>query len=215
MYALLSGVMSPAAVGDYISNGRGPLSTLPFWGQVVAYLIIGDFLFYWVHRTFHSDMLWRFHAAHHSATEVNWTTQHRFHPVNVALGSCLVYLTLMTLGISPTVITYLVPFEILTAAYVHANLNWTHGPLKYVFASPVFHRWHHGPANDGGNANFAPTFAFWDVMFGTFHMPEGRLPETFGVDDPDYPQSYLGQLIYPFKPKGQATEPAGQQGLNH
>jgi sterol desaturase/sphingolipid hydroxylase (fatty acid hydroxylase superfamily) len=208
VHALLSGMMSPAEVDGYFENGSGPLSVLPFWGQVAAYMLIGDFLLYWNHRLFHGETMWRFHAPHHSATEVDWTTQHRFHPVNVAFGSCVVYLALMTLGISPTVVTTMVPFEVLTAAWVHANLNWTLGPLKYVVATPVFHRWHHGPVNEGGNMNFAPTFAFWDVLFGTFYMPANRLPETFGVDEPDYPQTYLGQLIHPFKPKTLGTASA-------
>jgi sterol desaturase/sphingolipid hydroxylase (fatty acid hydroxylase superfamily) len=90
---------------------------------------------------------------------------------------------------------------------VHANLNWTLGPLKYVIATPVFHRWHHGPPNEGGEKNFAPTFSFWDVMFGTFYMPEGKLPQTYGVDDARFPQGFVGQLVYPFL-RGRNDPPA-------
>jgi len=207
VYALLaSTVMSEAEVVDFFAHGAGPLKALPFWGQVIVYIVVADFLFYWAHRMFHGRSLWRFHAIHHSATEVDWTTEYRFHPVNMMLQPAPVAVLMLTLGISPEVLAFLIPFDVLTGAWVHSNLNWTLGPLKYVVATPVFHRWHHTSPAEGGEMNFAPTFALWDWLFGTFYMPEGRYPETFGVDDPTFPtEGYLAQLIHPFKPK----EPAG------
>jgi sterol desaturase/sphingolipid hydroxylase (fatty acid hydroxylase superfamily) len=46
-------------------------------------------------------------------------------------------------GISPDIFVVVGPFNIITSCLVHANLNWTFGPLRYVLVSPVFHRWHH------------------------------------------------------------------------
>lgn len=202
---LLTGVLPPTEVATYFKEGRGPLSGLSFWWQAAIYLVASDFLLYWIHRGFHTASMWRFHAAHHSATQVDWTTTYRFHPINLILQPALVAVIMMTLGISPEVMIFFIPFDILTAAWVHSNLNWTLGPLKYVIAGPVFHRWHHGPADDGGSSNFAPTFPIWDWMFGTFHMPEGRLPQEFGVDDHHFPEGYFSQLIYPFKPAAAPT----------
>ena len=71
---------------------------------------------------------------------------------------------------------WLGPFNIFHSAFVHANLNWDLGPFRYVIATPVFHRWHHTAPNEGGNTNFAGTFPLWDILFGTFRMPENRLP---------------------------------------
>ena len=198
---LLSQAMPAEAVQTFLTEGRGPLSGLPFWWQAAIYLVGTDFLLYWIHRIFHNATMWRFHAIHHSATEVDWTTTYRFHPVNLMLQPSLVAVIMVALGISPAVMMFFVPFDILSAAWVHSNLNWTLGPLKYIVAGPVFHRWHHGAPDDGGSSNFAPTFAIWDWMFGTFHMPEGRLPEHFGVDDHDFPEGYFAQLVYPFKKK--------------
>src|SRR5262249_44765859 len=62
-----------------------------------------------------------------------------------------------------------------------------------------FHRWHHTSPSEGGNANFAPLFSAWDVLFGTFYMPQGETPAHYGVDDPTFPQGFLGQLAYPFR----------------
>ncbi len=206
IFFLLSGTVSKDAITDYFTNGRGPLHSLPFWGQAAIYLLLADFLLYWIHRVFHGGGFWKYHAIHHSAKQVDWTTSYRWHPVNYMLQHSLVGVTMLMLGISPEVIVFFVPWDILNAALVHANVKWSYGPLKYILATPVFHRWHHCLPDDGGNMNFAPTFAFWDVLFGTFYMPKGRLPQLFGVEDRLYPEGYLQQLVYPFK--APATEPA-------
>jgi len=201
IYLAMSGAMSPEALADYFQNGRGPVGSLPFWWQVAIYVIGSDFLLYWIHRIFHGATMWRFHAIHHSAQEVDWTTTYRFHPVNLILQSSLVVAIMITLGVKADVMLFTLPFDILSAAFVHANVNWTFGPLKYIIATPVFHRWHHTMPEEGGNSNFAPTFAIWDWIFGTFYMPEGRMPQVFGNDDHDFPEGYFTQLVYPFKAK--------------
>jgi len=91
------------------------------------------------------------------------------------------------------------PFTIAYSAFVHANLNWTLGPFKYVLASPVFHRWHHTPADEGGDKNFASTFPILDWLFGTFYMPEGKVPTAYGIDDKEFPEGFGSQLLYPFR----------------
>ena len=53
-------------------------------------------------------------------------------------------------GISPDAMVWLAPFTTFHSAFVHANLRWTLGPLKYVIATPVFHRWHHTGLDEGG-----------------------------------------------------------------
>jgi sterol desaturase/sphingolipid hydroxylase (fatty acid hydroxylase superfamily) len=209
--------MSPSDIEQFFEGKTGILRSLPFWWQALVYVLLSDFLLYWIHRGFHSAQMWRYHAIHHSAKEVDWTTSYRFHPVNLMFQPVLVSLIMVFLGVSPEVVIFFMPFDILSAAFVHANVKWTFGPLKYVIATPVFHRWHHGPADDGGSSNFAPTFAFWDLMFGTFHMPEGRLPQDFGNDDHNFPEGYFKQLIYPFKkvtPDALSAIPAVPQTLN-
>jgi sterol desaturase/sphingolipid hydroxylase (fatty acid hydroxylase superfamily) len=119
--------------------------------------------------------------------------------LNLCFGPFLVDVVMLYIGVSPTVLLFLVPFQVTIAVFVHANLNWTFGPLKYVVATPVFHRWHHTSPTEGGSRNFAPTFALWDVLFGTFHMPEGQLPQNYGVDDPQFPHDFLRQMIFPFR----------------
>jgi sterol desaturase/sphingolipid hydroxylase (fatty acid hydroxylase superfamily) len=211
MVFFVAGKGSPDAVSDYFKIGRGLFQGLPFWWQAAIYLVFGDLLLYWIHRAFHGRRFWKFHAIHHSATQVDWTTAYRNHPVNFMLQQSFAGAAMLVLGISLEVVAFFIPWEVFSAAFVHANLKWSFGPLKYVIATPVFHRWHHGLPDDGGNSNFAPTFAFWDVLFGTFYMPAGRLPLEFGVDDPNFPENYLLQFSYPFKLQA-GNEEAPQQG---
>lgn len=187
------------SLGDFFKQGHGPLGALPLWAQAAMVFILSDFLLYWGHRLFHRADLWKWHAIHHSPTELDWLSTHRFHPVNVFLTFTLVDAFMLIIGFSMQAAAIMGTFNMLYSAMVHANLNWTFGPFKYVFASPVFHRWHHTTQAEGLDKNFAPTFPLIDIMFGTFYMPEGKLPERYGVDNAKIPESFIGQIIWPFK----------------
>jgi sterol desaturase/sphingolipid hydroxylase (fatty acid hydroxylase superfamily) len=191
-----------AGVG-LLSAGREPhvlpVKDLPLWQQGLAVLLIQDVLMYWIHRAFHTRPAWRFHAVHHSPTVLDWLSTARFHPVNSVLEFTLADVAVLLLGFSPQVLLVLAPFSIAYSAMVHANLGWTFGPLRHVLASPVFHRWHHTREQEGLNKNFAPTFPFLDVLFGTFYMPPGKRPERFGTGDADFPEGFWGQLIHPYR----------------
>jgi sterol desaturase/sphingolipid hydroxylase (fatty acid hydroxylase superfamily) len=40
----------------------------------------------------------------------------------------------------------------------------------------------------------------WDILFGTFRMPENLLPGDYGVDaEQNVPAEFGGQLAYPFR----------------
>ena len=106
---------------------------------------------------------------------------------------------MLFLGFSPESVSVMATFNLIYSAMVHANLNWTFGPFKYLFASPVFHRWHHTSQIEGMDKNFAPTFPLLDIVFGTFYMPEGRLPESYGVPGSDIPEGFWGQMAWPFR----------------
>jgi sterol desaturase/sphingolipid hydroxylase (fatty acid hydroxylase superfamily) len=179
-----------------------PVKGLPLWLQIAAILLIQDVLFYIIHRFFHTRLAWKFHAVHHSPTVLDWMSTARFHPVNNLLEFVLADVVVLLLGFSPQALLVLAPFNLIYSAMTHANLSWTFGPLRYVLASPVFHRWHHTTQEEGIDKNFASTFPFLDLMFGTFYMPPGRLPERFGNGETDFPEDFWGQLLHPFRKQG-------------
>ena len=165
---------------------------------MVVFLIGEDIILYWTHRGFHRERMWKYHAVHHSSEELEWISAARFHPVNLFLGSVFADVAMLIAGISPNVLVVLGPLTIAHSAFVHANLDWTLGPFKYVIAGPVFHRWHHTAADRGGEKNFAATFPVLDLMFGTFYMPAGELPDNYGIAEREFPTSFAGQLAHPF-----------------
>lgn len=197
-------------ISEFYDHGHGPLSRLPYWVQFVGYLLATDFALYWIHRSFHSGFLWKYHAVHHASEDLEWISASRFHPVNLALGTALVDVVALLSGISPHIFVVVGPFNIITSCMVHANLSWTFGPLRFVFVSPVFHRWHHARAVC--DKNFASTFALWDVMFGTYHMPVGELPKDYGIDDRQMPEGLVPQLLYPLVQRDVGTERAARAG---
>jgi sterol desaturase/sphingolipid hydroxylase (fatty acid hydroxylase superfamily) len=197
--AVLFGITTPEGLVEFYDDGHGPLSQLPLWSQVAIFLIGSDLMMYWIHRIFHRPTLWKYHAVHHSSKEVDWISAARFHPINIMLGSVATDVVLLLAGISPNVFVFLGPFTTAHSAFVHANLNWTLGPFKYLIAGPVFHRWHHTAADQGGEKNFAATFPILDLIFGTFYMPKEALPTQYGVDDQAFPPGFGAQMIYPFK----------------
>jgi sterol desaturase/sphingolipid hydroxylase (fatty acid hydroxylase superfamily) len=177
------------------------LRRLPIWGQCLLILLIQDVLMYWLHRLFHTSAGWRFHAVHHSPEVLDWTSTTRFHPVNAVLEFAVVDAAVLLMGFSPIALAWLGPINLAYSVMVHANLNWTFGPLRYVLASPVFHRWHHTSAEEGRDRNFASTFPVLDLMWGTYHMPVGKRPEVYGASG-DVPAGFVGQTLYPFRGLG-------------
>jgi sterol desaturase/sphingolipid hydroxylase (fatty acid hydroxylase superfamily) len=197
--ALLFGITTTDGLTAFYEDGHGPLAALPLWLQAAIFLVGADVIMYWSHRIFHGPTMWKYHAVHHSSTDLDWISAARFHPVNIALGSVASDVILMLAGISPNALVILGPFTIAHSAFVHANLNWTLGPLRYVIAGPVFHRWHHTTAEQGGERNFASTFPVLDLIFGTFHLPKETLPGSYGVADQAYPGDFGAQMIHPFR----------------
>jgi sterol desaturase/sphingolipid hydroxylase (fatty acid hydroxylase superfamily) len=196
--ALLFGITTADGLVAFYDNGHGPLAALPLFVQMGIFLIGEDIVLYWTHRLFHGKRMWRYHAVHHSSEELEWISAARFHPINLFLGSVTADVVMLLMGISPNVFIVLGPFTIAHSAFVHANLDWTLGPFKYVIAGPVFHRWHHTTADRGGEKNFAATFPILDVLFGTFYMPAGERPDHYGVSEREFPSSFQGQLVHPF-----------------
>ena len=178
---------------------HGPISRQPAWLQAIEILFVGDFIGYWIHRLFHRRPLWPFHAIHHSSTQLDWLSSVRLHPVNDTVPRILQTIPFFLIGFSPKVMVAYLPFLTFYAVLLHANVRLSLGPLRYVIASPTFHRWHHTCEQEGLDKNFAGLFAFLDLLFGTFYMPPGRQPERFGLAGQQIPKTVLGQLAYPFR----------------
>lgn len=197
--ALAHGVRPDRASLDAWLAGRAIARGWPLWSQFVVALLLGDLVGYWVHRATHRGWLWRIHAVHHASQELDWLASIRHHPLNTALRVGAQTFVLLGLGFDPRGVAVVLPFLPLYGLLLHANVPWTFGPLRHVLASPTFHRWHHTSEAEGLDKNFAGLFPVWDLIFGTFYLPEGRQPQSFGAPGAEVPPHLLGQLLHPFR----------------
>jgi sterol desaturase/sphingolipid hydroxylase (fatty acid hydroxylase superfamily) len=179
------------------------VSDLPLGVQLVAFFVIADVMSYWMHRAHHTyERLWQSHAVHHSSTELNWLSSVRVHPFNEALQNAAIASPLLLLGFETKTVAAYLPFLTLYAIFIHANVRWDFGPLRYVIGTPAFHRWHHSAEADAINKNFSGLFPFTDWLFGTLYLPKGVQPTVFGVSDLQVPAGFLGQLAFPLRRRG-------------
>ncbi len=169
----------------------------PFWAQALEAFVLADFLSYWAHRWLHGRSLWAFHAIHHGVTELDWLSTIRNHPVNVVLQRVMLTLPLLALGFPVTAILAFAPLSAMYNIFTHANVDWRLGPLAKVFVSPTMHRWHHAVETEGCNANFGEALAIWDVMFGTYYLPD-HLPQRLGLAEGP-PDDFVGQTLWPIQ----------------
>jgi sterol desaturase/sphingolipid hydroxylase (fatty acid hydroxylase superfamily) len=166
---------------------------LPVWLRLAAALIVAEIGFYWGHRWMHqSAVLWRFHAIHHSATEMDWLVNTRAHPVDLVFTRLCGYVPLYLLGLAQGGGRRVdwVPLLVALAGsiwgyFIHANLRLRFGWLEHVVATPGFHHWHHnleGPEHR--HKNYAPLMPWVDRLFGTFYIESAKWPDAYGIDEP-------------------------------
>lgn len=171
---------------------------LPLWVQVLAILFIADFVQYWIHRCFHGVRLWRFHRIHHSTEVMDWLAGSRLHIVDVIVTRAVSYVPIVCLGFSNAAVHAYLPIVAIQAVFVHSNTRFTFGVLRYIVTTPINHHWHHSSEEAALDKNFAVTFSCIDLVFGTFYCPR-KWPETYGLHQERIPDSFLQQLLLPFR----------------
>jgi sterol desaturase/sphingolipid hydroxylase (fatty acid hydroxylase superfamily) len=180
-----------------LATGRAPISYFPQVLQYLTALVAADFAGYWAHRAFHQGTLWDFHAVHHASEDLDWLSAVRLHPVNQALGQVIIVAPLALLGFNLQILGTTSGLLTFWAIFVHSNVRWTFGPLRYIIATPAFHRWHHTSQAEGLDKNFGGLFLFWDRLFGTLYLPAAQA-QRFGLFDEKMPESFVRQLMWPF-----------------
>jgi sterol desaturase/sphingolipid hydroxylase (fatty acid hydroxylase superfamily) len=181
-------------------------AALSFRTRFLLMIVVGEIGTYWGHRWSHEiPWLWRFHAVHHSAEDMDWLVNTRAHPVGIFIGRFSGLLPIYLLGLAqPTVdkADFLPVLYTLVGTFwsflIHANINWRFGWFEQVIATPAFHHWHH--TNDDEkyiNKNYATVLPLMDILFGTFYLPKQRWPEKYGIEAP-MATSFVGQFLQPF-----------------
>ncbi len=209
---IATGPLTGPATG-FVALGLGSwLSThvdSPLWpghwhlaAQLALALVIVEFFQYWVHRLQHeTDILWRFHATHHSAPRLYWLNAARFHVVDIGLNNLGLTIPLVALGAGPEVLSLWVLASTIHGICQHANMKIRCGPLNWIFSMAELHRWHHSRLVDESNTNYGQTLILWDIVFGTRFLPKDREPPAdIGIANLGaFPMTWWAQLLSPFR----------------
>jgi sterol desaturase/sphingolipid hydroxylase (fatty acid hydroxylase superfamily) len=173
------------------------VSSLPLWLQLPMVVVVADLAEYWSHRAMHKvPLLWRVHAIHHSSRYMDWLASSRLHLVEVLITRTCVLAPIFILGFAPGAIMIYVAYIGLHAIYVHANVRFTFGPLRYLIVTPAFHHWHHADDARAVNTNFAVHLPVIDWLFGTYYQPN-TWPTSYGIGPERLPTGIVRQLLYP------------------
>ena len=138
--------------------------------QITFALALGDLTVYLIHRLQHTvRWLWRFHAVHHSAEDMDWLIGLRFHPIDLFVLRLASLGPLVALNLRPSAIGVFVAASAWQAWLVHANIRVSYGPLRWLVVSPEFHHWHHSAEGEAHDRNYASLVASWDVLWPRLH----------------------------------------------
>ena len=212
-------VMAPLAIGMIAalyrlalpSQLQGALSDTPFWLAFPLLLLTGELVFYWVHRWAHQPrrfpVLSKIHRTHHSGRHMNVLLDFRLNLTwFFIIPSGWINGLALYLGLGDAVMAYVVLLMAWNTV-THSSFRWDDAirrhpffgtpfrALEHIVVSPGIHHTHHGYGKDGKNyRNFCTILSFWDWVFGTLHIPEGR-PAHYGLPGKD--SHWLEELAYP------------------
>jgi sterol desaturase/sphingolipid hydroxylase (fatty acid hydroxylase superfamily) len=183
------------------------VADLPVPVAFVASTLLGEVGYYWAHRITHQvPFLWRFHAIHHSAPQLDWLVNARSHPLDASFVRAFIFMGMYFVGFgqrapdSQNLVQNLYVLWVTGLAYfLHSNIRLRLGWLEYVVPSPAFHHWHHTKGDPAlVNKNYASVLPCLDIVFGTFYLPKNEWPQQYGIDDA-LVSTLWGQLIDPLR----------------
>ncbi|MGH8530337.1 MAG: sterol desaturase family protein [Nevskiales bacterium] len=188
---------------------------MPWYLQLLAFVIADDMVQYWWHRATHKfPLLWGMHKFHHSppfmGVRVIWRNGFFYDLLmpNLYFSGVLVYL-----GFGEVYFWYYL-LKLCVTMGAHSELRWDAWLYKYPglaplawlversVSTPATHFAHHAISDEDGvgnpNGNFGNLLFFWDVLFGTARITR-RYPERFGVpQEPGIaPDPWYVYIFYP------------------
>ena len=161
------------------------------WVSLVLYLVVFDFVGYWLHRWQHQfNWWWALHSLHHSQRQMTMLSDDRNHLLYDVLIATAFALLARLIGVEPGQFVAITVVTQLLQSLQHANARIGFGAFgERLLISPRFHRRHHsigiGHESEGrgtlGGHNFGVLLPWWDMLFRTADF-EPRFDAT-GVRD--------------------------------
>jgi sterol desaturase/sphingolipid hydroxylase (fatty acid hydroxylase superfamily) len=190
-----------AAVWAGAASGLGDVwNAVAPVAQVVVALValdLGNYVAHWLmHRV---DVLWTFHAVHHSITHLDWLATFRSHLLEQLLRRGVAAALLIAAGIPPRAVALAAGVFLVWAIANHSNVRLPLAGLEWLLITPRLHRLHHVPATS--ERNLGTVFSCWDRLRGTLVRADAPADVRFGFprQPASYPQDWLGQVVAPWR----------------
>jgi sterol desaturase/sphingolipid hydroxylase (fatty acid hydroxylase superfamily) len=183
----------------------------PKWAQVVLAFLVADFAFMMMHYLSHRlAPLWRLHAVHHGVGRLYGFNGVVRHPLHQSIDMIIGNAPLVVMGMPQDVALVLGFLISVTLIVQHSNVDARLGLLDGQFSIGRIHHLHHVNWGTEGDCNYGLLLTVWDRLLGTFQAKPPR-PITagdMGVDElPNFPKSFIEQMLLPFVYKPGAGEP--------
>ena len=182
--------LSTFHLDDMLGSLWPGVTDLPL-ASFLMYLVVFDFVDYWIHRGQHGfNWWWSLHALHHSQRQMTMWSDNRNHLLDDVLRDCIIVVVAQLIGIAPGQFVAVVAFTQLSESFQHANLRCHFGRLgERLLVSPRFHRRHHaiGLGHEIGThgslrgVNFGVLLPWWDAAFDSADF--GARLEPTGIRD--------------------------------
>ena len=199
----LFGTLRMTGVSTFQLDGVWPGVTDVPWVSLLLYLIVFDFVDYWIHRgQHHFEWWWRLHSLHHAQRQMTMWSDNRNHLFDDLLRDTILVVVAQLIGVAPGQFIAIVVITQLSESFQHANVRLWFGRWgERLWVSPRFHRLHHSigighetlkPVADAssdapghrvvlGGHNFGVLLPWWDILLRTANF-EQRYDPT-GVRD--------------------------------
>jgi sterol desaturase/sphingolipid hydroxylase (fatty acid hydroxylase superfamily) len=134
-------------------------------------LLLVEGIAYLLHRLYHQvPLLWRIHAVHHMDRDLDVTTSHRHHFLEVMTNTLILLPLFLLLGAPALVLVLLSLFRTLVVLFNHSALRLPPAldrVLGWLLVTPAFHHVHHLSERRFTNSNYGTVVPWFDYLFGT------------------------------------------------
>jgi sterol desaturase/sphingolipid hydroxylase (fatty acid hydroxylase superfamily)/creatinine amidohydrolase/Fe(II)-dependent formamide hydrolase-like protein len=195
----------------------GPFAAITFsLLYTIALALAFDFGLFFAHYLAHKiPWLWEFHKTHHSAAVLTPITVRRQHPMDDIMTNCFVGLFVAIVdailrcfigGPVAAINVFNINLLFFLFYFVAYHVRHSHVWIDYgktldrIFISPAQHQIHHSTNPKHFDKNMGFIFAFWDRLFGTLYVPDGKEEVKFGINEEGEHLQYSSVLRLFFLP---------------
>lgn len=147
---------------------------LPAWywivAQIIFFILLDDFLYYWMHRSMHNPWLLKnVHGVHHRIKNTCALDGNYFHWAEFVATGMLALLGPLLVGAHLYVVYLWIIIRQLEAADGHTGYDLPYNPMKLIpfYHGATYHDFHHARFK----GNYSGFLSYLDGLMGKTHVP--------------------------------------------